>query len=402
MCVPSLAVCTGPTSAAPSREATTACAQLAAVLIHTLQAGPPLAGELEARLRRQVEQLLETALAVGESRLLHCIELLRLLLATDMWSSHNVLLLHSMGKSVPASCCLPCLLWHTIGYTCTFVLRAALLVGEAAAASAAATSERDGDSDKVLALGGRILDAATPFVAAAVRRGRQEQQLDLTSRLQQLMLAAARLANRHGVIAGPAVATTSSGGSTAAGTAAAAAGRGAALGQIPEDVSLRPSHTRHHLHSHQHSHSNARAAVPQGARGVGSKLRAGMSRLAVRRGSRHAAGVKGLPGHLVLNPKPYWQQRLTGGGGSGTVLHSVLSGGSRDSTGGWGAADDGLGLAEDLQSQLLVAEAEAVLSGEDLAHPWSWDVTQPLTVLSEGVKVGCSVAAAAAACVQLE
>jgi hypothetical protein len=65
----------------------------------------------------------------------------------------------------------------------------------------------------------------------------------------------------------------------------------------------------------------------------------------------------------------------------------VLSG-SRESAIGWaGVADDGLGLAEDLQSQLLVAEAEAVLSGEDLAHPWSWDVTQPLTVLSDGIKV---------------
>uniref|UniRef100_A0A383V936 1-phosphatidylinositol 4-kinase n=1 Tax=Tetradesmus obliquus TaxID=3088 RepID=A0A383V936_TETOB len=309
----------GPTTvAAPSREATTACAQLAAALIHTLQAGPPLAGELEARLRRQVEQLLETALAVGE----------------------------------------------------------------AAAASAAAASERDGDSDKVLALGGRILDAATPFVAAAMRRGSLEQQLDLTSRLQQLMLAAARLASRHGVIAGPAVATSSSGGSTGAGTAAAAAGRVAALGQIPEDVSLHPSHTRHHLHTHQHNHSSTRAAAaPQGARGVGSKLRAGMSRLAVRR----AAGLKGSAGHLMLNPKPYRQQRITGGG-SGRVLHAV-SPGNRDSGYGWGGADDGLGLAEDLQSQLLVAEAEAVLSGEDLAHPWSWDVTQPLNMLSEGVKL---------------
>ncbi|WIA31067.1 hypothetical protein OEZ86_001095 [Tetradesmus obliquus] len=309
----------GPTTvAAPSREATTACAQLAAALIHTLQAGPPLAGELEARLRRQVEQLLETALAVGE----------------------------------------------------------------AAAASAAAASERDGDSDKVLALGGRILDAATPFVAAAMRRGSLEQQLDLTSRLQQLMLAAARLASRHGVIAGPAVATSSSGGSTGAGTAAAAAGRVAALGQIPEDVSLHPSHTRHHLHTHQHNHSSTRAAAaPQGARGVGSKLRAGMSRLAVRR----AAGLKGSAGHLMPNPKPYQQQRITGGG-SGRVLHAV-SPGNRDSGYGWGGADDGLGLAEDLQSQLLVAEAEAVLSGEDLAHPWSWDVTQPLNMLSEGVKL---------------
>jgi hypothetical protein len=260
----------------------------------------------------------------------------------------------------------------------------ALFAGDAAAASAAATSERDGDSDKVLALGGRILDAATPFVAAAVRRGSQEQQLDLTSRLQQLMLAAARLANRHGVIAGPAVATSSSGGSTGAGTAAAVAGR-AGLGQIPEDVSLHPNHTRHHLHSHQQSNSiNACAAASHGASGVGSKLRAGMSRLAVRRGSRHTAGLKGLTGH----PKPYRQQRLPAGASSRALhLHAATLSGRDIAFSSGGVADDGFGLAEDLQSQLLVAEAEAVLSGEDLAHPWSWDVTQPLTVLSGGIQV---------------
>jgi hypothetical protein len=238
-------------------------------------------------------------------------------------------------------------------------------------------------------LGGRILDAATPFVAAAVRRGSDEQQLDLTSRLQQLMLAAARLANRHSVIAGPAVATSSSGGSTGAGTAAAAAGRGAALGQIPEDISLHPTHPRHHMHAHQHGGSaSVRAGAPHSAaRGVGSKLRAGMSRLAARRGLRQqGSGLKGLQAHSSLNPKTYRAQRITGGG-SGRALHAVLSG-SRDSANSWGgAADDGLGLAEDLQSQLLVAEAEAVLSEEDLAHPWSWDVTQPLTVLSDGIKV---------------
>jgi hypothetical protein len=265
-----------------------------------------------------------------------------------------------------------------------------VFAGEAAAASAAATSERDGDSDRVPALGGRILDAATPFVAAAVRRGSQEQQLDLTSRLQQLMLAAARLANRHSVIAGPAVAASSSGGSTGVGTAAAAAGRGAALGQIPEDVSLHPSHARHHLHIHQHGSITARAGVQHNAgRGVGSKLRAGMSRLAARRGLRQqGSGLKGLQAHSILNSKTYRQQRLTGGGSGGRVLHPVLAG-SRDSAAySWGCvADDGLGVAEDLQSQLLVAEAEAVLSGEDLAHPWSWDITQPLTVLSYGIKV---------------
>lgn len=275
-----------------------------------------------------------------------------------------------------------------------------LLAGEAAAASAAAGSERDGDSDKVLALGGRILDATTPFVAAAVRRGSQEQQLDLTSRLQQLMLAAARLADRHSVIAGPAVAANSSGGSTGAGTAAAAAGRDAALGQIPEDSSLHSSHARHCLQPHQLSPSDARSPS-QRARGVGSKLRAGMSRLAVHHSSQQAAGRKGLQVHLILDPKPHRQQRLLGGGTS-RHLQTVWSGGrGRDGAHGWGGvADDGLGLAEDLQSQLLVAQAEVVLSGEELAHPWSWDVTQPLTVLSEGLKVrqddvqykiGCSI-----------
>lgn len=49
----------------PSREATTAAAQLAATCIHALQAGQPLDSEVDHKLRQQVEDLLEIALAVG-------------------------------------------------------------------------------------------------------------------------------------------------------------------------------------------------------------------------------------------------------------------------------------------------------------------------------------------------
>lgn len=55
----------GAADAAPSREATTASAQLAATCIHTLQAGPQLRPELQQKLTQQVEELLEIALAVG-------------------------------------------------------------------------------------------------------------------------------------------------------------------------------------------------------------------------------------------------------------------------------------------------------------------------------------------------
>lgn len=50
----------------PSREATTAAAQLAATCIHALQAGQPLDSEVDQKLRQQVEDLLEIALAVGK------------------------------------------------------------------------------------------------------------------------------------------------------------------------------------------------------------------------------------------------------------------------------------------------------------------------------------------------
>lgn len=50
----------------PSREVSTACALLAATIIHALRAGAPLPSELDERLRLQIEELQDTALGVGE------------------------------------------------------------------------------------------------------------------------------------------------------------------------------------------------------------------------------------------------------------------------------------------------------------------------------------------------
>ncbi|KAF8068220.1 PI4KA1 [Scenedesmus sp. PABB004] len=265
---------------APSREAATASAALAATCIHTLQGGPPLSAELEGRLRQQVEELLETALAVGEA---------------------------------------------------------------AAASAGASGDDHDPDGDKVLALGARILDATTPFVAAAARRGGQEQQLELAGRLQALMLAAARLAGRHGVPP----------------PAPPGGGSGGGLGQILEDASAHPHH--HHLAAYGNS------AHGRGGRGVAAKLRTGVSRLAARRGGRRGGG-----GH-------HWH-RL-----SSPSVRRLLAAQRAAPASAWGGPDDSGGLADDLQTQLLVAEVEPSLPADDLAHPWSWDATQPLTTLSDGV-----------------
>lgn len=271
--------------------------------------------------------------------------------------------------------------WHPL-CMCASVSLHVCETGEAAVSSAAAAQERDADSDKVLALGARVLASMIPFVAAAVLRGSLEQQLELTSRVQQLMLAAAWLATRHGVIAGPAGPAASHAGAAAA---AAPVAVGGALGRIAEDPSSHPTQY-HHLHRRSHASPAAGpAGATRAATGMGSKFRAGMNRLTARRAPRNAFG-SGFKARL--SPRSYQQQWLTRPGSRravsycGNGLDAGLGGEQR-----LGAGDEGWGLTEDLQLQLLVAEADPVLSAEDLAHPWSWDVTQPLTLLSEGVKV---------------
>ncbi len=57
----------GPSDSSPSREAASAAAQLAATCISTLQTGPKLEEKLEQTLTKQIEQLLDVSLAVGET-----------------------------------------------------------------------------------------------------------------------------------------------------------------------------------------------------------------------------------------------------------------------------------------------------------------------------------------------
>jgi hypothetical protein len=55
--------------------------------------------------------------------------------------------------------------------------------------------------------------------------------------------------------------------------------------------------------------------------------------------------------------------------------------------------DGGMGLGAGMSRQQLLGDVQAAkVAEEDVVHPWSWDVTQPLTVLSGGVKV-CARAA---------
>eukprot|EP00878_Enallax_costatus_P012821 GHUV01013388.1.p1 GENE.GHUV01013388.1~~GHUV01013388.1.p1 ORF type:complete len:2087 (+),score=705.77 GHUV01013388.1:215-6475(+) len=301
----------GASDAVPSREATTAAAQLAATCIHALRGGQSLHREVEQKLTQQVEDLLEIALAVGE-----------------------------------------------------------------AAASSAAAADRDGD--KLLALGARVLTVTIPFVAAAAGRSSLEQQLELTSRLQQLMLVAASLAGRHGVVA--------SARSSAAGSAAAPASASGTLVQIPEGRSVAETngtvqeYHRHHTLGAHRPHQDA-----------GSKLRAGTSKLATRKAKKQgfagfgALGRRGAsPPHFYRQVKSPVQSRepsfLAGGGFPANRSLAALQ---QQGAGALGVED---GMAEDVQRELLVSEAELSPSPEDLEHPWSWDVTQALTVLSSDIK----------------
>jgi hypothetical protein len=52
---------------------------------------------------------------------------------------------------------------------------------------------------------------------------------------------------------------------------------------------------------------------------------------------------------------------------------------------------------EDVSWQALVSPAGVKVSAADLTHPWTWDVAQPLTTLSEGVKVRATAAGASEA-----
>lgn len=235
----------------------------------------------------------------------------------------------------------------------------------------------------MLALGARVLSATTPFVAASASRSNLEQQLELTSRLQHLMLAAARLAGRHGVAAAVGSAMTAE---------AVPARTSGAPAQVSEGVVMinGANGAQEHHHHHRLFHGPHRTHSS-----VGSKLRASMSKLAARKAHRKqgfgALGRKGATAlqtyRQVKSPvqstePPFWA-------GAGVTSNTAAPAWQQQQATALGL-QDGMGLAEDMQQQqLLVAESEPAPAPADLAHPWSWDVTQPLTVLSVGVKVGC-------------
>lgn len=221
------------------------------------------------------------------------------------------------------------------------------------------TVHHDEDSDKFLALGGRVLAATIPFIAAAASRSDLEQQLALSSRLQQLMLAAASAAGRLWLAArNPRT-------SSASGT----------LTTITESRELQ--HVQEHpLHNRHHSSHRLQP-------NVGSRIRAGMSKLASRRAKRkQGLGGFGILGH---EPPPQFYRRTTSP--VNTVPSVPVRAGGPDSTSAAvQQASSGItSVLTGLHSQ--VDQQEIVLPPEELAHPWSWDITQELTVLSNGLKV---------------
>lgn len=252
--------------------------------------------------------------------------------------------------------------------------------GAAAVASAAAALTYT-DGDKLLALGARVLSVTTPFVAAAAGRSDLEEQLELTNRLQQLMLAAARLAGRHGVLA--------AGRSSTAGAAPAPASAVGTCVQIPEGHGT--SDISGSLQEHRHHHTLV-AHRPQ--KGVGRQMRAGTSKLATRKANKKQAGFAGFgalgrkgaaPPQLyrrVQSPVQNRESSLTSW--NGLAANRSLAVQQQQEVGAVGLDD---GMAEEMQRQLAVSEFDLTLAPEDLEHPWSWDVTQSLAVLSSDIKV---------------
>jgi hypothetical protein len=310
--------------------------------------------------------------------------------------------------------------------------------GEAAVASAAAAGSAGqhhkqqhahqltpADADKVLALGARITASMTPFVAAAAQRSSEDGLFVLTSRLQQLMLDAARLAGRRGVAAAREMQS---------GPLGAAAGANGAPLVSADDLGCTAS--LHHVgqvlgtgSSSQGSGGGGSAKQQQQQRVRGDpaaslqemqgKLRSGMSRLAARQAASHQAQGLRQRSTAAHDQAPRWQQQyqatLVGGSKHHQLTHahqhqhhhatsehvqhgapSVFWGHAASGAGplpqseaGPVLLDSGCGLGEDLPRQLLLADAEPVgVPAEDMVHPWAWDVTQPLTTLSGGVKVG--------------
>lgn len=246
------------------------------------------------------------------------------------------------------------------------------------------------DADKVLALGARILASMTPFVAAAAQRISEEDLYDLTSRLHQVMLSAAALAARqrgqHG---------------RGGGSAGAQGPAGTVLG-MQQSTSLQETGMEVDdgstvLEQLQGSSARSRGAQHGGGhKEATAKLAARMRRLAARKeATQRRMERRQLKQQSKQQGKQQQEQQPPAITAPTSRVHITdLSGGrsyplAGAVAGGRGASlDGGLGLGGGVSRQQMLGEGKAAqLSEEDRVHPWSWDVTQPLTVLSGGIKV---------------
>jgi hypothetical protein len=232
----------------------------------------------------------------------------------------------------------------------------------------------------------------TPFVAAAAQRTSEEELFELTSRLHQVMLSAATLAAKQRAQLG-----------TAAGTTAVNAAAGPDSLPSMQDLASSDLDSPSTWQQDDLQGPSSRQLGPQRsaqrgmqAKETSAKLAARMRRLAARREASDAR----------LQRKQLRQQSKQRQGSQGGTASSSsgLTGVSRrvhitdlgGQMSGWSSSkrkgsmmDAQLGLGDGgSRLQLLADQKAAQVAIEDLVHPWSWDVTQSLAVLSGGLKVG--------------
>jgi len=239
------------------------------------------------------------------------------------------------------------------------------------------------DADKVITVGARILASMTPFVAAAAQRVTPDEVFSLTSRLHQVMLAAAGLACRQHAQQ----LSTAAGATPAPGSSAVAA---AANGQVSRGLSALELDTRSNWQQQEGQQQQAAAGTSQLERKLSARLR------------RMEARKEAIQQRMLRkqDKQQARQQQRSLRDASSSVHHRVhvtdlgihthtpgsfgMHGLHRRSAG----PDTGLGLGGDMPQQEDQADVQPPrVPDEDLAHPWMWDVTQPLTTLSGGVKV---------------
>lgn len=213
----------------------------------------------------------------------------------------------------------------------------------------------------------------TPFVAAAAQRVDTDDLFALTNRLHQVMLSAAGLASKQ---------RAQSAASAAAGDPSVSSAAGGLT--THKSMSVHPEDDTDWLQQHQHI-----SGPPEAAAGP---LSARLRRLAAR---KEAAQQRKQQKQLMQQAKR--QRRSLRSSASGRSRQATLPADVDVQTFPWAAhtaqghakpasALDGWLDSGKPQQRLLVNPAQG-LTGEDLTHPWSWDVTQQLTVLSRGSKV---------------